>query len=137
MRHLFHTSRASVLFLLVLCGCDLGDSQKSEPLLDSSVNGAELAYPPNQLFSLELDLHADAGYRWYYAISDTTVIHLDSTSHRPKSGNWNTVGGLTVETFYFRATKTGQCSIALDERQYWLPNDPPLNSVRFSVVVFR
>ncbi len=137
MRHLLHTIRASVLFLLVLCGCDLGDSQKSEPQLDSSVNGTEVAYAPNQSFSLELDLHADAGYRWYYAMSDTTVIHLDSTSYRPKSGNWNIVGGMTVETFYFRAIKTGQCSIALDERQGWLPNVPPINSVRFSVVVFR
>jgi predicted secreted protein len=137
MRHLLHTIRAFLLFPLVLGGCDLGDSLKSPPLLDSSVNGTKVAYAPNQSFQLELDLNADAGYSWYYTISDTTVITLDSTSYRPKSGNWNGVGGMTVETFYFRTTKTGECSIALDERQGWLPNVPPINSVRFSVVVFR
>jgi predicted secreted protein len=137
MRYLLHTIRAFLPLLLVLCGCDLGDSQKSEPRLDSSVDGTQVAYAPNQSFSLELDLNADAGYSWYYTISDTTVIHLDSTSYRPKSGNWNQVGGMTVETFYFQATKTGECSVALDERQGWLPSVPPIHSVRFSVIVFR
>ena len=137
MRHPLNAIRAFLPLLLVLCGCDLGDPQKSEPQLNSSVNGKRVAYAPNQSFQLELDLSADAGYSWYYTISDTTVIHLDSTSYRPKSGNWNQVGGMTVETFYFQATKTGKCSIALDERQGWLPNVPPINSVRFSVVVFQ
>jgi len=120
-----------------LCGCDLGDSLTSPPQLDSSVSGKTVAYAPNQSFLLELDLNADAGYSWYYTISNTTVIHLDSTSYRPKSGNWNQVGGMTVETFYFQATKTGECSVALDERQGWLPNVPPIHSVRFGVIVFR
>ena len=137
MRHLLHTIRAVSLFLLVLCGCDLGDSQKSEPQLDSSVNGKRIAYAPDQSFSLELDLNADAGYSWFFAISDTTVIHLDSTSYRPKSGNWNIVGGLTVETFYFRTLKTGQCSITLVQRQGWLPDVPPIDSVQFTVIVYR
>ena len=137
MRYLLPTLRAFLLFLLALCGCDLGDSLTSPPQLDSSVNGKTVAYAPNQSFLLELDLNADAGYTWYHTFSDTTVIHLDSTRYRPKSGNWNLVGGMTVETFYFRATKTGKCSIALDERQGWLPNVPPINSVRFTVVVFR
>ena len=137
MRPFFLTVHNSLLVLLVLCGCDLGDPPISQPRLDSSVNGKKVVYVLNQSFQLELDLNADAGYSWYYTISDTTVIHLDSTSYRPKSGNWNQVGGMTVETFYFQATKTGECSVALDERQGWLPNVPPIHSVRFGVIVFR
>jgi len=141
MRPLFLSVHTILLILLAFSGCDLGDSPTSEPQLDSSVNGKRVAYESDQSFSLELDLNADAGYSWYLAISDTTIIDLDSTSYRPKNGNWNTVphpvGGLTVETFYFRAMKPGQCSITLDERQGWLPNVPPINSLRFSVVVFR
>jgi predicted secreted protein len=137
MRHLLHTIRAAALFLLVLCGCDLGDSPKSEPQLDSSVNGKNVAYTPNRSFSLELDLNADAGNQWFLTISDTTVIQLDSTSYRPKSGNWNMEGGVAVETFYFRTLKTGQCSITLVQRQGWLPDVPPIVSVRFTVTVYR
>jgi predicted secreted protein len=137
LRHLLNTIRVFLFFLLVLSGCDLGDSLKSEPQLDSSVNGTSVAYTLGQSFSLELDLNADAGFSWYHTISDPTVIHLDSTSFRPKSGDWNMVGGLTVETFYFRTTRAGECAIDLAERQGWLPNDPPRNAVRFSVIVSR
>jgi predicted secreted protein len=137
MRHVLHTIRAVSPFLLVLCGCDLGDSHISEPRLDSSVNGKRVAYATNQSFSLELDLNADAGFLWYLAISDTTVIHLDSMKYRPNSGNWNMEGGLTVETFYFRATKIGECTIDLSERRGWLTKLPPINSVRFTVTVYR
>jgi predicted secreted protein len=101
------------------------------------VNGKNVAYASNQTFSLELDLNFDAGYSWYLAISDTTVIHLDSTGYWPKNGDSNMEGGLTVETFYFRAAKIGQCLVALDERQGWLPNVPPIHSVRFTVTVYR
>jgi predicted secreted protein len=137
MRHLLHTFRVFFLVLLLLSGCDLGDSPKSEPRLDLSVNGKRVAYASDQSFSLELDLNADAGYSWYVAIGDTTVVYLDSTAYRPKSGNWNMDGGLTVETFYFRALKTGQCSINLVQRQGWLPDVPPVDSVRFTVTVYR
>jgi len=124
-------------FLSVLCGCDLGDALKPEPLLDASVNGTSVTYALTQSFSLELDLNADAGYQWFYSASDTTVIHVDGTEYRPKSGNWNQVGGLTVETFHFRATKPGRCSISLYERRGWLPNVAPIDSVRFGVVVIQ
>jgi hypothetical protein len=128
---------AFLLFLPVLCGCDLGNSQYSDPQLTSGVHGKQVAYPPNRSFSLELDLNADAGYSWYYVISDTTVLHLDSTRYRPKSGNWNLCGGMTVETFYFQTTTPGRCSIAMDEQQGWLRNVAPVSTIRFDVVVFR
>jgi predicted secreted protein len=137
MRHVLHTIRAVSPFLLVLCGCDLGDSHISEPRLDSSVNGKRVAYATNQSFLMDLKSNADAGFSWYLAISDTTVIHLDSTGYWPKSGDSNMLGGPTMETFYFRATKIGQCLVALDERQGWLPNVPPIHSVRFTVTVYR
>jgi hypothetical protein len=137
MRDLFRTVHTFLLVPLVICGCDLGDSQESETQLDSSVHGKQVAYALNESFSLELDLNADAGCLWYHSISDTTVVHLDSTKYRPKSGDWGMVGGMTVATFHFRATRIGRCTIDLAERQGWLPNDPPWNSVRFSVVVFR
>lgn len=137
MRHFLHAICSVSLINLLLCGCDLGDSHISEPQLDSSVNGKRVAYATNQSFSLDLKSNADAGYSWYLAISDSTVIHLDSTGYWPKRGDSNMLGGPTVETFYLRATKIGLCLIALDERQGWLPDVPPIHSVRFAVTVYR
>jgi predicted secreted protein len=136
---MLHITRAFLLSLLLLCGCDLGDSLKSVPQLDASVNGTSVTYTLNQSFTLELDLCADAGFMWYHTLSDPSVIHLDSTRYRPKSGSWETGmdGGMTVATFHFRTSKIGECTIDLAERQGWLPNDPPRNSVRFNVFVFR
>jgi predicted secreted protein len=137
MGHPLNAIRAFSLFLLVLYGCDLGDSLKSEAELDSSVNGTTIAYAPSQSFLLELDLNADAGYSWFCAISDTTVIRLESTSYRPKNGDWNICGGLTVETFHFRTLTDGLCSITLVQRQGWLPDVPPIAAVQFTVLVHR
>jgi predicted secreted protein len=110
------------------------DSSKQ---LDSSINGKNVAYTSNQRFSLELDLEADAGYQWDYTISDTTVVRIDSTRYRPKSGNWNQIGGLTVETFYFYTKTAGNSTIDLIEHQGWVKDVPPIATVRFYVSVYR
>ncbi len=137
MRHSSETIHTLLLLVLLFSGCDLGVPVDSEAPSGSSVNGKSIFLKPNGSFVLELDLNADAGYSWYHKISDPAVFQLDSTSYRPKSGNWNLCGGMTVETFYFRGTKPGQCAVELVERQGWLPNDPPRNSVWFSVTVSR
>jgi predicted secreted protein len=136
MKHASRNVRLFLLCLPLLFGCDIGEALKSAPQLDASANGTTLTYVVNQSFSLELDLNADAGYLWYYTISDTTVVRLDSTRYRPKSGSWNQEGGFTVATFYFRVTQTGNCSIDLAERRGWLPNEAPRNTLRFTVVVY-
>lgn len=135
MEYSRRTTRSFVIALLALCGCDLGTSPGSDPRLDSSADGRYFTYALNQSFSLEVDVHTDAGYGWYCAVSDTTVIHLDSTSYRPKSGNWNMNGGMTVETFYFRTTRMGLCTINLAERRGWLPDVAPINMMEFTVIV--
>ena len=133
----FLTVRISFLFPSLSCGCDLGDPLISRSPLDAFVRGKRVVYSPNQSFQLELDLNTVAGYSWSFTLSETTVMHLDSTSCRPKNGNANQVGGLSVETLHFRAIRPGECSIALDERRGWLPNDPPIHSVQFGVAVRR
>jgi predicted secreted protein len=111
------------------------NSDSSELNLDSTINGTTITYPSNQRFSLELDLNADVGYQWDYSISDTNVVRIDSTSYRPKSGNWNQEGGLTVENFHFHTMHYGRCDIKLIQHRVWLPNVPPIDTLRFSVLV--
>ena len=84
---------------------------------------------------MELDVCADAGYQWFILFSDSTVVRLDSTKYRPKDGARGGVGGMTVETFYFHATKGGRCTVSMNERQGWMPNVPPINTVQFDVIV--
>lgn len=105
----------------------------------SSINGKNIACCPGQVFSLELFLHFDSGYSWDYTISNNTIVRIDSTPSRPTYNPTNSdsimVGGVAIETFYFRAMKPGNCTINLIEHRGWLPNEPPMNSVRFNVSV--
>jgi predicted secreted protein len=125
------------LFLIVisfLLGCS--DSLlPTEVKIDSTINGKNITIITNQKFALELDLNADAGYQWNYSISDTEVVRIDSVSFKPKSGNWNQDGGVTVETFYFVGKRTGQCLIGLIEHRVWEKDAPPISTVQFSVIV--
>lgn len=117
-----------------LIGCS-DSALPTEVQFDSSINGKIITIIPDYIYSLELDLSADAGCRWDYSISDTTVLGIDSTSYRPKSGNWNQCGGMTIETFYFRGKRSGKCFVMLIEHQPWMKDAPPNNIVQFSVIV--
>jgi predicted secreted protein len=122
-----------ILFSLVGC------SQATSPglRLGSTIKGKTVSYQMNQKFMLQLDLYADAGYQWKYAIGDTNIVRIDSTSYAPKSGNWNQTGGVTTETFFFRTLNAGQSIVTLIERQPWLPNVRPIDSLAFTVVVIQ
>jgi predicted secreted protein len=117
-----------------LVGCS--EPTSSGLRLDSTINGKTVSYPINQKFILQLDLYADTGYQWKYAINDTNIVRIDSTSYAPKSGNWNQTGGTTVETFFFRTINAGQSIVTLIQHQPWLHNARPIDSLAFTVAVF-
>ena len=120
--------------ILLFLGCS-DSSMTTQTQFDSSINGKTIAYPLNQTFSLALDVEADAGYQWDHNFSDTTVVHLDSTKFQPTYIGPITPGGGVRETLYFRTTKLGKCSVNLIEHRGWMPNVPPIHSVRFIVLV--
>ena len=127
--------------LVFLSGCnDMGTntdvSGVTGRLFDSTVNGTTLACPVGVTFSLALDLSADAGYQWFYTMSNPSVVELVSTDYRPKNGGGG-VGGLTVETFYFQGAKPGTCTVVLDQRRGWETGVPPIVSISFQVSVHR
>ena len=80
------SDRFAVVLLLLLGGCS-EPSGLNGPMLDLTINGKTVYYATNQIFLLELDVAADAGYMWDYSISDTNVVRVDSTGYRPKSDN--------------------------------------------------
>jgi predicted secreted protein len=122
------------IVMSVLSGCS-DSSLPTEVQYDSSINGKIITIIPGYVYALELDLNADAGYQWDYSISNAAVIEMDSTSYRPKSGNRNQCGGLTVETFYFRGKRSGLCFVRLIEHQVWEKDVPPINTIQFSINV--
>jgi len=131
---------ASITVILVFSCSKSSLQNESNPdsteiKLDSTINGTTMTYHSGQRFSLELDLNADSGYQWDYTISDTNVVRIDSTNYRPKSGNWNQVGGITVENFHFRTMRYGKSEIKLKQLRAWLPTVPPIDTVIFSVLV--
>ena len=126
------------LLLLVVISFSAGCSDNilsTENQFDSSINGTSIRVNKNQQFILELELNADAGYRWDYSISDASVVRIDSTNYRPKSGDWNQVGGVTIETFYFCGIKKGNCIVNLFEHRAWESNIAPITIVHFNVIV--
>ena len=126
------------LLLLVVISFSAGCSDNilsTENQFDSSINGTSIRANKNQQFILELELNADAGYRWDYSISDASVVRIDSTKYRPKSGDWNQVGGVTIETFYFCGIKKGNCIVNLFEHRAWESNIAPITTVHFNVIV--
>ena len=84
---------------------------------------------------MQLDLNADGGYQWDISMTDTNAVRVDSINYRPKSGNYNQVGGITVETFYFCTRSGGQSTISLAERLNWEPGIPAIDSLAFTVRV--
>lgn len=117
--------------LLLFAGCSRS-SAPTQVQLDSSINGDTLAISPNEKFSLQLDVNADGGYQWNYRMSDSTVITTDAPlTFKPK--NSQTVGGVTVETFYFRALKGGQSTMTFTQQRSWEKGVAPISIVKFLV----
>jgi len=125
----------------VLLACSMSSctqpSSPEEPDLDASINDKTVYFRQSERFTLKLDLSADAGYEWEYSISDTHAVRIDSISFAPKSGNWNQVGGTTVETFFFCAAHMGRSVIDLQERRRWEQSVPAIRVIRFTVLVIR
>jgi predicted secreted protein len=121
---------------LIIGGCSRSSSP-TEPLWDSSIAGKTISSLPHQKFSLQLDLNADAGYQWDIALTDSNVVHVDSTHCGPKSGNYNQVGGIIIETIYFCTRSIGQSTVTLVEHRGWEHGMPAIDSLAFTVRVIR
>ncbi len=122
-----------VFFSYLFIGCSKS-SQSTEIQHGSDIDGKNVICTPNQVFTLTMDVHFDGGYQWFHTISDTDVVQLDSTNYQSKSSQ-QVDGGVSVETFYFRAKSNGQCVISLEERRGWEQNVSPINTVQFGVLV--
>lgn len=130
--------RSASFFIFIFSALIYGCIQTSGPdgyKYDSWVNGRTLVYPANTKFTLQLEVDADAGRQWDYTISDSNVLRIDSTSYRPASGNWNLVGGETIETFYFSTLRPGSAAVLMIQHQPWAPTTPPVDTLTFTVMV--
>lgn len=121
----------SVFLTLLLIGCSRS-SAPTQAQLDSSINGGTFTASPNEKFSLRLDLNADGGYQWNYDVSDSAVVTMDTqpTFQPPKTG----VGGVTIETFYFRVLREGQCTMTFNQSRGWEQDVAPISTVKFLLV---
>lgn len=131
-------SLLSILVTVAFFGCSNPTEliQQTGNPLDSSVNGKTVIYPPNQSFSLDLEVLGPEGYQWDYTISDPAVLWMyRAPTSRPKDPGPIMPGGSVIETFYFRAGGIGQTTITFIEHQAWMKDVPPLVTVEFTVIV--
>ena len=124
-----------LLALFLIAPLFWGCSESTQPTEKQSGKEITAVYHQNQNFSFDLDLNADGGYQWDYIVSDTNVLRIDSTSYRPKSGRWDQVGGLTVETFHCCTKHLGTSMLKLKEHQAWLKDVSPIDSLLYVVIV--
>jgi predicted secreted protein len=127
------------MLALLIAGCsELGEPlERGSSTLDETINGRSLWYPPGGTFAIVLEEEADAGFVWEYALSDSTVIRVDSVTYKKYTPLPPPVpvGGSATKTIHFSATRRGQCEVYLYEHQPWMKNVPPWRVVRFSVFV--
>jgi predicted secreted protein len=129
-------SLLTFVLLVSLVGCSR-PSSSIDAKLDSSISGKTFSSSRNEEFTLQLDVHFDGGYQWAYSIGDTNVVRVDSIRYAPKSRDRNRLGGVAIETLFFRTLRTGQSAVTLTERRSWEKNIAPIDSLTFTVVVTR
>ena len=131
--------RFAAVLALFTVGCgELGEPlERGSSILDETVNGRSLLYPPGGTFDVVLEENFDAGFVWKYTVSDSTVIRVDSVTYKEYTPlpPPRPVGGSTTKTIHFSATGRGQCDVYLFEHQPWMKNVPPHRVVRFLIVV--
>ena len=130
--------KTKILFTLFviffLSGCS-DSTAPNEISLDSSVDGKYVFVNAKNKFTLELDVSADAGYRWDYTISNEKIVEVDSVCFRPKYSDEIIPGGTTIQTIYFNAIRPGRSKIYLYEHQPWEKDTPPIKTITFNVRV--
>jgi predicted secreted protein len=130
--------KTRIIFILLIISTFFGCSESTSPTetcFDSSVNGKYISVTSGNKFIVELDVYADAGYRWDYTISNTKIMEVDSMRFRPKNPDVNVCGGVTIQTIYFKAIQPGRSKVYLYEHQPWEEDTPPINTVTFNVRV--
>jgi predicted secreted protein len=128
--------KTKILFTLFvisfLSGCS-DSTSPTETYFDSSVNGKYISVNSKNKFILEIDVSADAGFRWDYTINNTKIIEVDSVRFKPKNPDVNVCGGVTIQTIYFKAIQPGRSKVYLYEHQPWEEDTPPIKTITFNV----
>jgi len=121
-----------VVYLFFNCS---NSTAPNEIFLDSSVDGKYISVTSGNKFIVELEVYADAGYRWDYTISNTKIVEVDSVRFKPKYSEEIIPGGTTIQTIYFNAIRPGRSKIYLYEHQPWEKDTPPIKTITFNVRV--
>jgi len=129
---------ALVALVTLFAGCsdrgfDLAPTIPGQGGYDILVRGEVLTCTLGQTFPIVLNVNADGGYRWDYTIVEPQVIRLDSSSTRPQYPN--TVGGTSIQTFYFHAIGVGSCRILMIQHRAWESTVPPIEAVEYDITV--
>jgi len=99
------------------------------------VDGKYISVTSGNKLTVELDVYADAGYRWDYTISNTKIVEIDSVCFKPKNPNELVCGGATIQTIYFHTIRPGRSEVYLYEHRSWEEDTPPIKTITFNVRV--
>jgi predicted secreted protein len=98
---------------------------------DQRTNGQQIEATVGKEFDVSLPEARTAGYQWTLRKSGAAKCAVISESEQPAAS----VGGSGTHTWHFRATKTGDCTLALDYKRSWQENTGPERTYTLKVHV--
>lgn len=128
------TLLAVMLVLSALSGCAKKPQQSTGPVkLDASASGSSKRLKVGQTFTLSLESNASTGYIWRSATPTPTVIALvGEPQFTPQS---NAIGAPSMETWTFRADRTGMGTLALEYVRPFETSAKPAATFNLNVIV--
>jgi predicted secreted protein len=98
---------------------------------DQRTNGQQIEAAIGNEFDVSLPEARTAGYQWTLRNNRASKCAMISESEQPAAN----VGGSGTHTWHFRATKPGDCTLALDYKRAWEKNEGPARTYTLKVHV--
>lgn len=98
---------------------------------DQRTNGQKIEATVGKEFDVSLPEARTAGYQWTLRNKKPSKCAMIRETAKPASS----VGGSGTHTWHFRATKPGDCTLAIDYKRAWQENAGPARTYTLKVHV--
>lgn len=130
---------ALILLVGLLAACNNNESAKdsgSTKVVTEADNGREIHLAVGEQLVVKLGSNVTTGYSWNDRSNGELVIQQQGTStYVAKAHAPGVVGSGGIETWKYKAVKSGKQTLRLDYNRPWEKEAAPAQTVSFSVVV--
>ena len=129
----FYLGRSASVALLILVALTAACGASNEIKLDAKDNGSKVEMKAGQVLVISLESNPTTGYAWEVVDLEEGILQqLGESEFEPES---KAVGAGGMQTFRFKALKTGHVELKLLHHRSWEKNEEPLDTFTIQVVV--